>query len=188
MNKSNTQLWKEQTERGNKTAGHFDIYLYTHAIAEDTSTQLFEITQQWVWQWVIIILWMLLTKFQTITFIINTCDQLPVEFNKEQTSVPWTSVEFPKAMGSLSHTHSWYKYVCFIHMHLWDCRETSTNSVSFSQKKTNKCSHNLVGVTHKLSDHHLYDRLQSLAAITLHQLRMLGVDKTIINCSILGKQ
>jgi len=42
MNKSNTQLWKGQTERGNKTAGHFDIHIFTHEIAEDTPKQLFE--------------------------------------------------------------------------------------------------------------------------------------------------
>jgi hypothetical protein len=115
----------------------------------------------------------------------NTCDQLPVEFNKEQTSVPLTSVEFPKAMGSLSHTHSWYKYVC-LYICIYEIAEKPTQTESVSvQKKTNKCGHNHVGVTHRVSDHHLHDRLQSLAAITLHQLWMMGVDKTIINCSIL---
>jgi hypothetical protein len=165
MNKSNTQLWKGQIERGNKTAGHFDIYIYTHEI-----------------------LWTLLTKYQTITFIMNSCDQLPVEFNKEQTSVPWTSVEFPKATGSLTHTHSWNKYVC-LYICIYEIAEKPPQTESVSvKKKTNKCGHNLVGVTHRVSDHHLHDRLQSLAAITLHQLWMMGVDKTIINCSILSKQ
>jgi hypothetical protein len=83
---------------------------------------------------VIIILWTLLTKYQTITFIMNTCDQLPVEFNKEQTSVPWTSVEFPKAMGSLGHTHSWYKYVC-LYICIYEIAEKPPQTVSVSVKK-----------------------------------------------------
>jgi hypothetical protein len=135
MNKSNTQLWKEQTERGNKTAGHFDIYIYTHMkLQKILQNNYLKITQQWVWQRVIIILWTLLTKYQTITFIMNTCDQLPVEFNKEQTSVPWTSVEFPKAMGSLSHTHSWYKYVC-LYICIYEIAEKPPQTVSVSVKK-----------------------------------------------------
>jgi len=49
----------------------------------------------------------------------------------------------------------------------------------------NECSHNLMRVAHKVTDHHLHHKRQWWAAMTthrVHQLPTMGVDKHIIIC------
>ncbi len=62
---------------------------------------------------------------------------------------------------------------------LWNCREISTTIVR--RLHDNKCSHNLMRVTHKVSDHHLHHKKQWWTALTTHwplQHLKMGVDKS----------
>ncbi len=94
-----------------------------------------------------------------------------------------SSASIAHISGYYNHVHCTQKPLSLAYIHAI-CREKYWQQ-QFEGNVDNKCSHDLVIVAHKVSDHHLlHDEQKGWAAMTsnwLHQLpKVVGIDKDIL--------